>query len=285
MGKRSRLTFASGTGSWLWLCVISNTLTSHLARSSLWSWSSALAQGGTAVSRLLDALVVTAPRFRAGFAIRSVRALAMSASWSPRSRHSLRRFDLPEPCHHRRRAIWWVSVSACRIWSTISFPALILLAERPIKARRPCRCRRRGRLRARSACPTELETFDRASVLIPNSSFISDKVKNWTYPTIFVASPSCSALRTAAIRGRSRMFSWRLPVTIRRCLRRRSLRSRSMNGGCQSAFYPLRIHRRHRSGKFQRFGDGGHRDFRPSGHRYPQRAGGNRSAGWTGCAR
>ena len=40
--------------------------------------------------------------------------------------------------------------------------------------------------------------------------------------TIFVASPSRSASPMAAIRVRSRMFSWRLPVTIRRCLRRRA---------------------------------------------------------------
>jgi potassium-dependent mechanosensitive channel len=33
---------------------------------------------------------------------------------------------------------------------------------------------------ARSAYATEVETLDRANVLIPNSCFITEKVKNWT---------------------------------------------------------------------------------------------------------
>ena len=36
-------------------------------------------------------------------------------------------------------------------------------------------------MRKISVRSTELETFDRANVLIPNSYFISEKVKNWTF--------------------------------------------------------------------------------------------------------
>jgi small-conductance mechanosensitive channel len=38
-----------------------------------------------------------------------------------------------------------------------------------------------GYVRKISVRSTELETFDRANVLIPNSYFTSDKVKNWTF--------------------------------------------------------------------------------------------------------
>jgi potassium-dependent mechanosensitive channel len=38
-----------------------------------------------------------------------------------------------------------------------------------------------GCVRKISVRSTELETFDRANVLIPNSYFISEKVKNWTF--------------------------------------------------------------------------------------------------------
>jgi small-conductance mechanosensitive channel len=38
-----------------------------------------------------------------------------------------------------------------------------------------------GYVRKISVRSTELETFDRANVLIPNSYFISEKVKNWTF--------------------------------------------------------------------------------------------------------
>ena len=59
---------------------------------------------------------------------------------------------------------------------------LILLAERPIKVGDLVVVGgEEGYVRKISVRSTELETFDRASVLIPNSSFISDKVKNWTF--------------------------------------------------------------------------------------------------------
>ncbi|MGB7464294.1 MAG: mechanosensitive ion channel domain-containing protein, partial [Candidatus Acidiferrum sp.] len=38
-----------------------------------------------------------------------------------------------------------------------------------------------GYVRKISVRSTELETFDRANVIIPNSYFISEKVKNWTF--------------------------------------------------------------------------------------------------------
>jgi small-conductance mechanosensitive channel len=59
---------------------------------------------------------------------------------------------------------------------------LILLVERPIKVGDLVVVGgEEGYVRKISVRSTELETFDRASVLIPNSSFISDKVKNWTF--------------------------------------------------------------------------------------------------------
>jgi potassium-dependent mechanosensitive channel len=59
---------------------------------------------------------------------------------------------------------------------------LILLAERPIKVGDLVVVGgEEGYVRKISVRSTELETFDRASVIIPNSSFISDKVKNWTF--------------------------------------------------------------------------------------------------------
>ncbi|MFY9641224.1 MAG: mechanosensitive ion channel domain-containing protein [Rhodomicrobium sp.] len=58
---------------------------------------------------------------------------------------------------------------------------LILLAERPIKVGDWIVVGgEEGYVRKISVRSTEIETFDRASVLIPNSLFISDKVKNWT---------------------------------------------------------------------------------------------------------
>ena len=58
---------------------------------------------------------------------------------------------------------------------------LILLAERPIKVGDLVIVGgEEGYVRKISVRSTEVETFDRASVLIPNSYFITEKVKNWT---------------------------------------------------------------------------------------------------------
>ena len=58
---------------------------------------------------------------------------------------------------------------------------LILLAERPIKVGNLVIVGgEEGYVRKISVRSTEIETFDRANVLIPNSFFISEKVKNWT---------------------------------------------------------------------------------------------------------
>lgn len=58
---------------------------------------------------------------------------------------------------------------------------LILLAERPIKVGDLVVVGgEEGYVRKISVRSTEIETFDRANVLIPNSFFITEKVKNWT---------------------------------------------------------------------------------------------------------
>ncbi len=58
---------------------------------------------------------------------------------------------------------------------------LILLAERPIKVGDwVVAGGEEGYVRKVSVRSTEIETFDGANVLIPNSFFISEKVKNWT---------------------------------------------------------------------------------------------------------
>jgi potassium-dependent mechanosensitive channel len=59
---------------------------------------------------------------------------------------------------------------------------LILLAERPIRVGDQVVVGgEEGIVRKISVRSTEIETFDRANVLIPNSFFISEKVKNWTF--------------------------------------------------------------------------------------------------------
>jgi len=59
---------------------------------------------------------------------------------------------------------------------------LILLAERPIKVGDLVVVGgEEGYVRKISVRSTEVETFDRANVLIPNSYFITEKVKNWTF--------------------------------------------------------------------------------------------------------
>lgn len=58
---------------------------------------------------------------------------------------------------------------------------LILLVERPIRVGDLVVVGgEEGYVRKISVRSTEIETFDHANVLVPNSSFISDKVKNWT---------------------------------------------------------------------------------------------------------
>ncbi len=58
---------------------------------------------------------------------------------------------------------------------------VILLVERPIKVGDWVVVNgEEGFVRKISVRSTEIETFDRANVLIPNSYFISEKVKNWT---------------------------------------------------------------------------------------------------------
>jgi potassium-dependent mechanosensitive channel len=59
---------------------------------------------------------------------------------------------------------------------------LILLVERPISVGDLVVVGgEEGRVRKISVRSTELETFDGANVLIPNSYFIAEKVKNWTF--------------------------------------------------------------------------------------------------------
>ena len=59
---------------------------------------------------------------------------------------------------------------------------LILLVERPVSVGDlVVVAGEEGYVRKISVRSTELETFDRANVLIPNSYFIAEKVKNWTF--------------------------------------------------------------------------------------------------------
>jgi small-conductance mechanosensitive channel len=59
---------------------------------------------------------------------------------------------------------------------------LILLAERPIRVGDWVVVKNEeGFVRKISVRATEIETFDRASVIIPNSEFITSSVKNWTH--------------------------------------------------------------------------------------------------------
>jgi potassium-dependent mechanosensitive channel len=62
---------------------------------------------------------------------------------------------------------------------------LILLAERPIRVGDQISVKGEdGHVRRISVRATEIETFDRASVIIPNSALITDVVKNWTHANV-----------------------------------------------------------------------------------------------------
>ena len=61
---------------------------------------------------------------------------------------------------------------------------LILLAERPIKAGDwVVTTGGEGTVKRISVRSTEIETFDRATIIVPNSTLISDPVTNWTHGT------------------------------------------------------------------------------------------------------
>jgi potassium efflux system protein len=63
---------------------------------------------------------------------------------------------------------------------------LILLAERPIRVGDSIAVKgEEGKVKRISVRSTEIETFERATVVIPNSELITGLVKNWTHPNVW----------------------------------------------------------------------------------------------------
>jgi potassium-dependent mechanosensitive channel len=86
---------------------------------------------------------------------------------------------------------------------------LILLAERPIKVGDLVMVGgEEGYVRKISVRSTEIETFDRAHVLVPNSYLVAEKVKNWTLRNnvrrLGIAVGVGSGLIKSTIQGRRR---------------------------------------------------------------------------------
>ncbi len=101
---------------------------------------------------------------------------------------------------------------------------LILLAERPIKAGDWIIVGgHEGIVKKISVRSTEIETFDRANVVVPNSMLISDTVKNWTLHNSTGRMPISMGFTTTAIPSRSATSSCKWRGSIRRCCRARRL--------------------------------------------------------------
>ena len=95
---------------------------------------------------------------------------------------------------------------------------LILLAERPIRVGDIINVKgEEGRVRRIHVRATEIETVDRASVIIPNSELITRVVKNWTHTnTLTRASRWRSGSPMTATSRRCATFCSRSRARIRR---------------------------------------------------------------------